>query len=84
MSDDEILLYGKKSGYEGWNPKRLKNKDQGYYTILNNRHLTYKLLRKLKRSWQNMTDDEILEYGKNHGYDKLNARELIKQDVGYS
>jgi len=86
MSDEEIIEYGKKNGLYGLGPLEANRKDGGYYNAVRSRNLINKIF-KVKgvemRKWRKMTDEEIIEYGKQHDLYGLRPYEATKKDPGY-
>src|SRR5438445_2964383 len=83
MSDGQILQYAREHNYNKFSPTELYKADRWFYAVLRNRNLSDKILKTKKRSWRSHSDEEILNYGLEHGYQGLTGPELAKKDPGY-
>lgn len=86
MADEELVEYGIKHGYKGMSHIELEKIDNKYYNTLVRRKLTNSIIRfsrKSPRNWDKMTDGEIIEYGKNSGYEGFTPSKLSSKDQSY-
>ena len=86
MTDEQLIQYGKDNGLFGLCSSEVQGKDKGYYSAINNRDLNSQVFKseiKQHRNWEKMTDDELVQYAKEHGLFGLNSGEASSNDPGY-
>ena len=83
MDDNELVGYSKQHGLYKLKPKALQKKDQGYYNILLRRGVLYKVCTTTIRNWSNMSNEELIEYGRNYGLFGISPRKASAKNTSY-
>lgn len=83
LSDREILEYAQRHGHVGKSPTDLRKDDNTFFKEIKKRGLEDKILARSRRSWNGLTNEEVVDLAKKLGHYGKRPVEVQKSDPAF-